>query len=115
MEPLALQLSPPSLQSSSSRIIIIVTTISIMSIMLHLHDVPIMLHLHDVSTRLFVIQHSQPSILGKLADLDRQVVQGSRGQTCERTKCWLQKKKKNGGGGGGDADVDDGEDCDKNR
>ena len=35
------------------------------------------------------------------------MVQGSRGQTCRRTKCWLQKKKKNGGGG--DADVDDGE------
>ena len=51
VEPLALQLSPSSLQSSSSRIIIIATTISIMSIMLHSHDVSIMLHLRDVSTR----------------------------------------------------------------
>ena len=41
------------------------------------------------------------------------MVQGSRGQTCRRTKCWLQKKKKKKkkkNGGGGDADVDDGED-----
>ena len=41
------------------------------------------------------------------------MVQGSRGQTCRRAKCWLQKKKKKKkkkkNGGGGDADVDDGE------
>ena len=35
------------------------------------------------------------------------MIQGSRGQTCRRTKCWPQKKKN---GGGGDADVDDVED-----